>query len=111
MTSPQQLALSTIQSLVVKLYGSIGEVIVLVWSSSCSIFSLESQEKFWSFLLSVFGRFEFGPEEKLTDLAWSRLALFLLVNYVTVVVICGVRNVPFVHLNTHLNLRSQFANV
>ena len=104
------LALSTTQSLV--FYGSLGEVDILEWSSSSLFSSMESQEKFWSFLLSIFDHFESNPEEQLTDRAWGRLALFLLVNYyLTVnVAIFGARTVPFVHLSIHLNLRIQFAN-
>ena len=96
--------------MVFKFYGSIGEVGVLDWSSSSLFFLMESQEKFWSFHLSIFDRFESDPEEQLTDRAWGRLALFLLVNYLNVVIVLGAGNVPFVHLNIHLNLRSQFAN-
>ena len=73
---------------------------------------MESQEKFWSFHLSIFDRFESDPEEQLTDRAWGRLALFLLVNWynLTVIVVFNAGNVPFVHLSIHLNLGSQFAN-
>tara|TARA_B110000285_G_scaffold124993_1_gene141044 strand:- start:110 stop:328 length:219 start_codon:yes stop_codon:yes gene_type:complete len=71
---------------------------------------MESQEKFWSFHLSVVVRLKVGPELMLTDLAWSRLALFLLVNYLTVKLAFTAGNVPFVHLNIHLNFRSQSAN-
>jgi len=105
------LTLSTTQSLVFKLYGSFGEVVALVWSSSNLFFLMESQEKFWSFLLSVFDRFECDPEEQLTDRVLGRLVLFLVVNYLSVVNVFIIRNVPFVHLSIHLNLRSQFANV
>ena len=105
------LTLSTTQSLVFKLYGSFGEVVALVWSSSNLFFLMESQEKFWSFLLSVFDRFECDPEEQLTDRVLGRLVLFLVVNYLSVVNVFVIRNVPFVHLSIHLNLRSQFANV
>ena len=105
-----QLTLSTTQSLV--FYGSFGEIGVLEWSSSSSIFLMESQEKFWSFHLSIFDRFESDPEEQLTDRAWGRLAQFLLVNWynLTVIVVFNAGNVPFVHLSIHLNLGSQFAN-
>ena len=104
------LTLSTTQSLV--FYGSFGEVGILEWSSS-SLFSLmESQEKFWSFLLSIFDHFESDPEEQPTDRAWGRLALFLLVNYYLSVnvAISAARTGPFVHLSIHLNLGIQFAN-
>jgi len=71
---------------------------------------VESQEKFWSFRLSVFDRFESDPEEQLTDRVWGRLALFLVVNYLSAIIVFVARNGPFVHLSIHLNLRSQFAN-
>lgn len=82
----------------------------LVWSSSCSIFLMESQEKFWSFLLSFFDRSESGPEEQLAYQVLGRLELFLLVNYLMTVATFVGGNVPFVHLSIHSNLWSQFAN-
>jgi len=71
---------------------------------------MESQEKFWSFLLSFFDRSESDQEEQLAYQVLGRLELFLLVNYLMTVATFVDGNVPFVHLSIHSNLWSQFAN-
>ena len=62
---------------------------------------MESQEKFWSFLLSFFDRSESDSEEQLAYQVLGRLELFLLVNYLMTVATFIGGNVPFVHLSIH----------